>query len=86
MKSFWNKIKLFLQSLSFRSGVIVLIVCGIFYILSFAVIPLSISASLRSALFVIFFGLAKCTQYIGLIILGKEGIPRLKRAFKKSRK
>ena len=83
MKLFWVKIKRFLKSLSFRTGVISLFACVIFYLLSFAVIPLSISASLRTVLWVILFGLAKTTQYIGIVILGKEGLTRLKRAFRK---
>ncbi len=83
MKALWIKIKRFLKSLSFRTGVICMLACVVFYIISFAVIPLSISASLRTILWIIFFGMAKTTQYVGIIILGKEGINRLKRALRK---
>lgn len=86
MRPFWTKIKSFLQSLSFRTGVIWMGVCVILYALSFAILPLEISISLKTTLWAIFFGMAKAAQYIGLIILGKEGWARLKRAFKKPQK
>ena len=42
----WHKLKSWLQSLSFRTGVIVLLCCIPFYILSFAqmLLPISVSA------------------------------------------
>ena len=68
-----------LSKLSFRTGVMVLISCVIFYILSFAQALLPISATTKSVLFIIFFGMAKLTQYTGLTIVGVEGWRRIKR-------
>ncbi|MBR6925678.1 MAG: hypothetical protein IKH52_00465 [Bacteroidaceae bacterium] len=77
-----NKIKQWLQSLSFRTGAIVLAMCIPFYILSFAQMLLPISTGAKGALWFILFGLAKTCQYGGLTILGVEGFKRLKRKFK----
>ncbi|MBR4552942.1 MAG: hypothetical protein IKO20_04385 [Bacteroidaceae bacterium] len=77
-----NKIKQWLQSLSFRTGAIVLAMCIPFYILSFAQMFLPISTGAKGALWFILFGLAKTCQYGGLTILGVEGFKRLKRKFK----
>ena len=82
----WHKFKLWLQSLSFRTGAIVLLCCIPFYILSFAQMLLPISATAKGVLWTILFGLAKTFQYGGLTILGVEGYKRLKSKFKKRRK
>ena len=74
-----------LSKLSFRTGVIVLLTCIPFYIISFAQVALPISTSLKGILWVLFFGLAKTAQYGGLTILGAEGIKRLKRYWKKTK-
>ena len=71
--------KNWLQSLSFRTGVIVLLCCSPFYILSFAQMLLPISAAAKGVLWTILFGLAKTFQYGGLTILGVEGYRRLKK-------
>ena len=73
------KVKNWLQSLSFRTGVIVLLCCIPFYILSFAQMLLPISAAAKGVLWTILFGLAKTFQYGGLTILGVEGYKRLKK-------
>lgn len=73
-----KKIKKWLQSLSFRTGVIVLALCVPFYLLSFAQMLLPISAELKGVLWFVLFGLAKCCQYGGLTILGVEGFRRLR--------
>ena len=73
-----DKIKLLLSRLSFRTGVIVLASCVIFYVLSFAQMLLPISASAKGVLWFILFGMAKTTQYGGLAILGVEGWRRVK--------
>lgn len=73
------KEKNWLQSLSFRTGVIVLPCCIPFYILSFAQMLLPISAAAKGVLWTILFGLAKTFQYGGLTILGVEGYRRLKK-------
>lgn len=77
----FNKVKRWLQSLSFRTGVIVLLCCIPFYILSFAQMLLPISVTAKGVLWTILFGLAKTCQYGGLTILGVEGYKRLKSKF-----
>ena len=79
----WHKLKSWLQSLSFRTGVIVLLCCIPFYILSFAQMLLPISVSAKGILWTILFGLAKTCQYGGLTILGVEGYKRLKNKLKR---
>lgn len=79
----FNKVKRWLQTLSFRTGVIVLLCCIPFYILSFAQMLLPISVTAKGVLWTILFGLAKTCQYGGLTILGVEGYKRLKAKFRK---
>ena len=83
MRSVSERIKLLLGSLSFRTGVIVLVSCVIFYILSFAQVLLPISAKAKGVLWFVLFGMAKTTQYTGLTILGVEGWRRLKGRFRR---
>lgn len=83
MKKLFQKIKTQLAKLSFRTGVIVLLLCIPCYIISFAQMALDIDASTKGILWVVFFGLAKTFQYGGLTILGVEGVKRLKAKFKK---
>ncbi len=78
MKDLLNKIKAWLQGLSFRTGVIVLALCVPCYIISFAQMALPISTAAKSVLWFIFFGMAKTFQYGGLTILGVEGVKRIK--------
>ncbi len=73
-----DKIKKYLQSLSFRTGVIVLLLCIPCYIISFAQVLLPLSASIKGVLWFVFFGLAKTFQYGGLTIIGADGVKRLK--------
>lgn len=80
-----NRIKQWLQTLSFRTGVIVLLCCIPFYILSFAQMLLPISAAAKGVLWTVLFGMAKTCQYGGLTILGVEGYQRLKSWFKRKR-
>ncbi|WP_368670548.1 nitrous oxide-stimulated promoter family protein [Prevotella sp. E2-28] len=80
--TFYN-VKHWLQSLSFRTGVIVLLCCIPFYILSFAQMLLPISVTAKGILWTVLFGLAKTCQYGGLTILGVEGYKRLKNKFKR---
>ena len=79
----FNKVKQWLQSLSFRTGVIVLLCCIPFYILSFAQMLLPISVTAKGILWTVLFGLAKTCQYGGLTILGVEGYRKLKNKFKR---
>jgi len=81
----WHRLKSWLQSLSFRTGVIVLACCIPFYILSFAQMLLPISVSAKGILWTILFGLAKTCQYGGLTILGVEGYKRLKNKLKRKK-
>lgn len=85
MKRLFVKIKRWLTGLSFRTGIIVLSVCGLCYIISFAQMLLPISASTKGVLWIVFFGLAKLTQYAGLLIIGKTGLEKLKN-WRKNRK
>ena len=78
-------VKKWLNGLSFRTGVIVLLMCIPFYILSFAQMALPISVEAKGVLWFILFGLAKTCQYGGLTILGVEGIRRLKAKFRKNK-
>ncbi|MDD7318073.1 MAG: hypothetical protein SOZ80_09745 [Prevotella sp.] len=82
MKKIFRKIKTWLASLSFRTGVIILAMCIPFYIISFAQAALDTSKEMKAVLWVVFFGLAKTFQYGGLTILGVEGLKRVKLYFK----
>ena len=82
---FFHIVKHWLQSLSFRTGVIVLLCCIPFYILSFAQMLLPTSVAAKGILWTILFGLAKTCQYGGLTILGVEGYKRLKNKLKKKK-
>ncbi|MBR3028651.1 MAG: hypothetical protein IKH58_11015 [Bacteroidales bacterium] len=89
MKEFFlrigRSIKTWLQSLSFHTGVIVLLCCIPFYILSFAQMLLPISAAAKGILWTVLFGMAKTCQYGGLTILGVEGYKRLKDMFRRKK-
>ncbi len=86
MKSVFVKLKQWLAGLSFRTGVIVLLCCIPFYIISFAQMLLPISVEAKGVLWVVFFGLAKTAQYGGITILGVEGYRRVKSYFKRGKK
>ena len=86
ISNLWHKLKTWLQSLSFRTGVIVLLCCIPFYLLSFAQMLLPISVTAQGVLWTILFGLAKTCQYGGLTILGVEGHKRLKNKLKRKDK
>lgn len=83
---FLKRIKTWLQSLSFRTGVIVLLSCIPFYILSFAQMLLPISVAAKGVLWTVLFGMAKTCQYGGLTILGVEGYRRLKNMVARKKK
>ena len=78
-------IKSYLQKLSFRTGVIVLLMCIPFYLLSFVQVFFPVSTVTKGILFTIFFGLAKSFQYGGIAILGKEGYKRVKGYLKRKK-
>ena len=85
-RRFSNRINTFLKRFSFKTGLIILSLCIPFYILSFAQMAMDFSYSVKSILWVVFFGLAKTFQYAGLAILGVEGIKRLKEWWYKIRR
>ena len=85
LKGAWMAVKGWLARLSFRTGVVVLLMAVPLYIASFAQMLLPISAAWKSGLWIALFGLAKTAQYGGLTILGVEGVKRIK-AWWKSRK
>ncbi len=85
VKQVFLRFKQWLQSLSFKTGVTVLLCCIPFYILSFAQMLLPISAAAKGILWTVLFGLAKTCQYGGITILGVEGYKRLKNKFRRKR-
>lgn len=85
MKRFISSIKDFLATLSFRTGVIVLLLCVPFYVLSFAQMLLPISVTAKGVLWTVLFGMAKLFQYSGIVILGAEGVRRLKMILKRNK-
>lgn len=88
MKRMLQRFRVWLQSLSFRTGVIVLSLCIPFYILSFAQMAIPseyLSTKTKGIMWVILFGLAKTFQYGGLTILGVEGYKRVKQWIKRKR-
>ena len=80
-----TRLRQWLQSLSFRTGVIVLLCCIPLYIVSFAQMLLPTSVAAKGVLWTVLFGMAKTCQYGGLTILGVEGYNRLKTWFRKKR-
>lgn len=68
-----DKIKQWLKGLSYRTGIIVAVICIVCYAISFAQMLLPVSVAVKSVLWFIFFGLAKTCQYAALLILGKAG-------------
>ncbi len=82
---YFGKVISWLQSLTFRTGVIVLLCCIPLYIISFAQALLPISVLAKTVLWTIFFGLAKTCQYGGLTILGVDGYNRVKNWIKLKR-
>jgi phosphoglycolate phosphatase len=81
-----DRLKNLLSKLSFRTGVIILISCVIFYILSFVQALLPLSTATKTILGIVFFGLAKTTQYTGLAIVGVQGWQRIKAYIRLKRK
>ncbi len=78
MKDFMIRLKGRIARLSFRTGLVVLGVCVLCYALSFA----QISVTAKGVLWTLLFGMAKACQYSALVILGKEGINRIRARLK----
>ena len=81
-KLFMSRLKQWLSRLSFRTGIVLIIACVICYIVSFAQMFLPISVATKGVLWVVFFGLAKTFQYSALVVLGAEGLKRVKNWWK----
>lgn len=79
--SFFKKIATWMRGLSFRTGLLVGAACIVCYILSFAQMFLPLSLTTKGVLWTVFFGMAKALQYSALLILGKEGVRRMRRFF-----
>ena len=71
-----------LKGLSFKTGVVALLICTVCYAVSFAQMLLPLSVGAKAVLWTVFFGLAKTFQYSALAILGKSGLERLREAKK----
>ena len=82
MLSIIGQARNFLSRLSFRTGIVLIIACVICYIVSFAQMFLPISVATKGVLWVVFFGLAKTFQYSALVVLGAEGLKRVKNWWK----
>jgi len=76
--------KKWLSSLSYKTGLAVAVFCVICYIISFAQMLLPLSVAIKGVLWTVFFGMAKAAQYSAIIILGKAGIDRIRKYFKKT--
>ncbi len=79
----FNVLKSWLSALSFRTGVVVLLMCVPFYVLSFLQFMLLIGIEVKGVLWIVLFGMAKLFQYAGIAILGVNGLSRIKAIFKK---
>ena len=82
MLSIIGQARNFLSRLSFRTGIVLIIACVICYIVSFAQMFLPISVATKGVLWVVFFGLSKTFQYSALVVLGAEGLKRVKNWWK----
>ncbi len=80
-----EQIRIRLGKLSFKTGLAVLAICILCYIISFAQMALPIPLSVKSVLWIIFFGMAKAAQYTAILILGKDGLCRLKKMVRRYR-
>lgn len=78
MKCFLSKIKSFLKRFSFRTGVVILLMCIPFYVFSFVQMALPLDIEVKGVLWVVLFGMAKMFQYTGITIIGANGVKKLK--------
>lgn len=85
-KGVFSRIVAKLASLGFRTGCILLAAAIVCYLISFGQMAIpGLSAWMKGILWTVFFGLAKTFQYTSLLILGKEGIQRVKRPLQRLR-
>ena len=73
-----RRVREWLGALSFRPPIAAACVCC--YALSFLQMLLPIGVGAKGVLWATFYGLAKACQYTAILILGKEGMARLKSA------
>lgn len=85
MRGTFDRIRKWLSSLSYRTGLVLVGACVAFYVISFAQMLLPLSVAAKGALWVLFFGLAKAAQYSAILILGKAGIDSLRKKLRKAR-
>lgn len=86
MKNFRQRLKIWFQGFSPKTGVILLIICVALHILAFGQIAMPFLApSTKKTLGIILFSLAKAFQYSGLAIVGVEGYKQLKKRISKQK-
>lgn len=73
-----ERVKSLLFKCSFKVGILFLVLCACCYLISFVQFVFPISGMLKGILWTVFFGLAKTFQYCGLLIVGIDGIKRIK--------
>lgn len=81
-----NKLRNWLASLSYRTGLIVAAVCAACYAVSFAQMLLPLSVAAKGVLWAVFFGMAKAAQYCAILILGKAGVANLRGYFRRRKR
>ena len=82
-----EKIKKFFKGLSIRTGIILLIICVLLYVVALIQPLLPISKVAKAIIFATSFGLAKIFQYSAIAVLGVKGwqILKTKLGIKKNR-
>ena len=73
-----EKIKKFFKGLSIRTGIILLIICVLLYVVALIQPLLPISKVAKTIIFTTSFGLAKIFQYSAVAVLGVKGWKLLK--------
>ncbi len=83
IKKLFIRLKVWLGGMSFRTGVVLVAVCIVCYVISFAQMLLPLSVTAKGVLWFIFFGMAKTAQYAAIAVLGTTGVKRLRRWWSK---
>lgn len=74
----WEKIKTALSKLSFRTGLILLVICLLFHGVAISLFAIPLEGEIKALLITISFALAKIFQYSAIAILGVKGVMRIK--------
>lgn len=74
----WQKIKTALSKLSFRTGLILLVLCLLFHGVAVGFFTIPLEGETKALLITISFALAKIFQYSAVAILGVRGVMRVK--------